>query len=157
RHLRSAGWQLLEQVHETEEQRLAGFDAFVGEVARFLAFKELPVPDGAAFELLVSRPGQRATHRQGQPPGLSFNLDGATPLPVQDEDRRPRLGGIINLGDEPPPLLFLNLPAQGLLAELRHRHSGQVMPATLAELADRFLTLCPDYPPLRLRIDPGEG
>jgi len=157
RHLRSTGWQMLEQAHETEEKRQAGFAAFAAEVARFLAFKDLPVPDGAAFELVVSKPGQRSSHWNGQPPGLAFNLDGATPVPVRDEARRPRLWGGINLGDEVTSLLFLNLPAQGLLAELERRHPGQSLPGTLGELAERFLTLCPDYPPVRLGIEPGEG
>ena len=28
---------------------------------------------------------------------------------------------------------------------------------TLEELAEGFLTRCPDYPPVRLRVEPGEG
>jgi hypothetical protein len=156
-HLCSACWDMVEKAQEAAMTGLDGFDAFAVEVARFLAFKELSVPEGAAFDLLVSKPGQRSIHRPGQPPGLRFSVAGTTSLPLSDEARRLRLWGGINLSDEPTSLVFVNLPARGLLAELGRRHPDALSIGTLDELAERFLTLCPDYPPVRLRIEPGEG
>jgi hypothetical protein len=97
RHLHEAWWRLVEQTTQ-DQSRLEGFDAFAVEVARFLAFKDLPLPEGAAFELLVSRPGQASTGWQ----------------------RSPRLWGGINLGDEPTSLVYRNPSCPDhLLARLR--------------------------------------
>jgi hypothetical protein len=157
RHLTSGWRHLLERARTPMEGRLDGFDAFVAHVAEFLTFKELPVPPGAAFDLLLSTPGLRSLQRSGVPPGLTFSLAALAPYPVEDATRWPRLWGGVNLGDESTSLLFINLPASDLLAELRRRYPDPFAPHTLGELADRFLTLCPDYPPVRLRIEPGEG
>jgi hypothetical protein len=129
RHLLDTWWRLLEQAGETGSHRLEGFDAFAVEVARFLAFKEIPVPEGARFDLLVTRPGQVAVRLEGPAPG------GAGPPGCC------RLWGAINLGTEITSLVFLNLPP---------RTPGD-------EPASRFLTRFPDYPLVRLRVEPGEG
>jgi hypothetical protein len=157
RHLISAWGRLLERAGAAGEGRLEGFDAFVADVAEFLAFKDVPVPGGAAFDVLVSTPGLRSLHRSGATPGLTFSLAAAAPYPVEDATRWPRLWGGINLGDEFTSLLFVNLPAADLLAELRRRCPDPFAPRTLGELAHQFLTTCTDYPPVRLRIEPGEG
>jgi hypothetical protein len=157
RHLFTAWGRLLERAGVSGEGRLEGFDAFVADVAEFLAFKDLPVPEGAAFDLLVSTPGLRSLPRKGMAPGLTFSLAAHAPYPVEGATRWPRLWGGVNLGEESTSLLFINLLAAELLAELRRRYPDPFAPSTLAELADRFLTLCPDYPPVRLRIEPGEG
>ncbi|HKI35116.1 MAG TPA: hypothetical protein VKA46_24885 [Gemmataceae bacterium] len=157
RHLFSAWWRLLEQAREAAPGRLEGFDRFVADVAGFLTFKDLPVPEGAAFDLLVSKPGLRSIRRNGAASGLTFNLAAETPYPLEDETGRPRLWGGLNLGDEATSLLFVNLLATDLLAEVRRRQSDLFSPCTHGELAERFLTLCADYPPVRLRIEPGEG
>src|SRR5215831_2538378 len=47
-HLRSSFWAMLER-----GEAPTGFDAFAAEVGRFLAFKQLPPPEGAAFELVL--------------------------------------------------------------------------------------------------------
>jgi hypothetical protein len=49
-HLRAYFWGMLEQ-----GEAAAGFDAFASEVGRFLAFKQLPPPEGAVFELVLQR------------------------------------------------------------------------------------------------------
>jgi hypothetical protein len=85
---------------------LEGFDAFAGRVSAFLAFKELPVPPGSAFEVTVSGPGQASVCWGG--------LAGS------------RLWGVVNLGDEAASVVFAGLP-------------------------DR------EGPPVRLRVEPGEG
>ena len=71
------------------EGRLPDFDFFVGQVAEFLAFKNLPLPEGARCDLVVSNPGPGAE-------GL----------------RPPGLWGTINLGDEPTSVVLLNLPCR---------------------------------------------
>jgi hypothetical protein len=152
KHLQSAWWRLLERAGDTGAP-LEGFDDFVVEVARFLAFKELPAPEGAVFDLLVSRPGLSAVGGEGLP----FNLPVETPLPPREEPPRPRTWGGINLGDEPTWLVFVNRPARDLMTELGRSRADLPPPATLGELAERFFNLCPDYPLVRLRIDPGEG
>jgi hypothetical protein len=82
-HLLSAWWRVAEAA-------LEGLDAFVGEVAEFLAFKGLPIPDGAVCDVLVSAPGRPSL--QGDGPGLGVGL-----------------WGVINLGAEPSALLFADL------------------------------------------------
>jgi hypothetical protein len=111
-HLIAAWCRVLENAEEQGRMPPDRFDAFVAQVVGFLAFKELPVPEGARFDLLLSKPG--------------------LPSVLEDEVARPRLWGGMNLGDEATSLVFINLAPQN--------------PA-----------LCPDYPPVRLRIDPGEG
>jgi hypothetical protein len=101
---------LLEGALESGKPGLAGFDAFTLALARFLTFKGLEVPDNATFDLLVSKPAQPSTSWPGRTPW-----------------------GVINLGEEPTSVVFINQPAE------------------------QPLTLCPDYPPVRLRVEPGEG
>jgi hypothetical protein len=110
-------------MQEAEQTWLEGLDTFTASVANLLAFKDIPVPGGAVFDVLVSRPGQQAVGLDGQSPGMTFN-------PAM-------LWGVINLGDESTSLVFLNLPAHEIQTELRERGS--------------------EYPPVRLRVDPGEG
>jgi hypothetical protein len=155
-HLRSAWWRLLEQAEKTGHAHLEGFDAFVTEVARFLAFKDVPIPEGAAFDLLVSKPGLRSLPLGGETRGLACNLAEATALPVTDETTCPRLWGGINLGDEPTALLFINLVVRDLLAGVT-THQQPFSPGTVGTLAERFLAVHPDYPVVRLEIAPGEG
>jgi hypothetical protein len=85
-------------------------DDFVAAVADFLSFKELPVPEGAVFDVVVSQPGLFASHQFG-----------------------PSIWGGINLGEEATSLVFLN------------QSPGEAP------------TLGAQYPPVRLRIEPGEG
>src|SRR5262249_39422774 len=59
-HLQTTWWDVLGRARMAGITQLEGFDAFVHEVASLLAFKELPVPNGANFELVASQPGQRS-------------------------------------------------------------------------------------------------
>jgi hypothetical protein len=159
RHLQSAFGTMLEQAAQASG-RLEGFDGFVREVARFLDFKGLAVPEGTVFDLLVSRPGQRSVQwdgETGQAVGLTFDLAGWLSWPVPDQARAPRLWGGINMGEEAVSLLFVNRSAEQLQADLACRLPGLSPPATMDELGRRFLTHCPDYPLVRLKIEPGEG
>jgi hypothetical protein len=58
-HLLSSFWGMLEQGGPAE-----GFDAFASEIGRFLAFKQLPPPEGAAFELVLHGPGGKPAVRR---------------------------------------------------------------------------------------------
>ena len=86
-HLRSAFWDVLAQAQANGEVPPDGFSAFAAEVARFLAFKQLPLPVGAVFELVVNRPGPTA------------------PLAASS------LWGLINLGEDAASVVFLKVPA----------------------------------------------
>src|SRR5262245_61348527 len=57
-HLQRTWWDLLDRARLAGTTHLDGFDAFVREVASLLAFKDLPVPAGASFDLVASQPGQ---------------------------------------------------------------------------------------------------
>jgi hypothetical protein len=85
-HLRSGFWDLLARATESGAVPAEGFGAFVAETARFLAFKQLPVPAGAVFDLVVTRPGPA--------PRLATTA----------------LWGLINLGEDPASVVFLSAP-----------------------------------------------
>jgi hypothetical protein len=57
-HLRSSFWAILEQ------GGMAGdFDAFASEIGRFLAFKQLPPPECAVYELVLHGAGGKVEPR----------------------------------------------------------------------------------------------
>ncbi len=160
-HLRSGWWKLLEQgVEVLGKDSLPGFDTFANQIDEFLAFKNLPFPEGAQCEVVVSDPG-RPSVREGpetnRPGGLRCNLAPWAPWPWAEERRWPRLWGGINLGDEDTSVVLINLACRQLDAELRRRFSDRPAPATVGELTGRFLRSCPDYPSVRLILGPGEG
>jgi hypothetical protein len=61
------------------------------------------------------------------------------------------------LGDEAISVVLVNLAAQHMHDQLAIGFPGVAPAATHGELAERFLARVPDYPPIRLRIEPGEG
>jgi hypothetical protein len=91
-HLRAAFVDLLAQAPESGAVPVEGFGAFAAEIARFLAFKELPVSAGAVFDLVVAQPGPAA------------NLAEAA------------LWGLINLGEDVASVVFLNVPTGAIPA-----------------------------------------
>jgi hypothetical protein len=117
-HLRSTLWGMLEQGEAAE-----GFDAFASEVGWFLAFKQLPAPEGAIFELVLHAAGGKV-----EPRGLwaVVNL-GDAPVVVAVPGLRVRLGAgeggrlpegvaadvIAPEGDAPDVLLLVRRPARG--------------------------------------------
>ena len=159
-HLQSTWWDLLDRARLAGTTHLEGFDDFVREVASLLAFKELPVPDGASFDLVASQPGQRSIRWNAggaRPEGLAFDVSPRTPWPLGPEGRPARLWGGINLGDEAVSVVLVNLAARQMHDLLATGWVDLAPAATHGELAERFLTHLPDYPPVRLRIEPGEG
>jgi hypothetical protein len=159
-HLQLAWWDLVESSLATAGARVHGFDAAVRKVADFLAFKDLPVPDGARFELVASQPGQRSirwTAGGTRPEGLAFDLSPQAAWPLSHERRQARLWGGINLGDEAAWVVLVNLAAGQIHDQLARCCADLPPAATLGRLAERFLTYLPDYPPVRLRVEPGDG
>lgn len=82
-HLRASFWVMLEQAGPD-----ADFDGFASEVQRFLAFKQLPAPERAVFELVLHGVGGTV-----EPSGLwaVVNL-GDDPVVVGVPGLRVRLG-----------------------------------------------------------------
>jgi hypothetical protein len=159
-HLQTAWWDLLDRARLAGTTHLEGFDVFMREVASLLAFKELPVPDGANFDLVASQPGQRSIRWNAggaRPEGLAFDVSPQTPWPPCHEGPPARLWGGINLGDEAISVALVNLAAQQMHDLLAMGFPELDPAATHGELAERFLTHLPGYPPVRLRIEPGEG
>jgi hypothetical protein len=160
-HLRAAWWALLEQNADVLGRvPIPGFDAFANQVAEFLEFKQLPMPKNARCDVVLSDVAQPASESGAEAnrlEGLSCNLPPWTPWPLPEERSWREPWGGINLGDEETSIVFVNLPYARLDEELRRRFPDQPAPATVGELADRFLRRCADYPPVRLILKPGEG
>jgi hypothetical protein len=160
-HLGSQWWNLLEHAPGLlGEGRLPGFESFVTQVCEFLAFKSLPVPEGARWDVVVSDCGQWLVSNgpgTNRSTGLRCNLAPRVPSPQAIEHRWARLWGGINLGDEATSVVLINLPCQKVDAELRRRFPDQPAPATVGELSERFLRAFSDYAPVRLILKPGEG
>jgi hypothetical protein len=156
-HLRGAWWDLLDAAADSGG-RIEGFDRFAARVAGFLCFKRLPPPASAQMEAVVTATGGRSIRRDattGRPAGLGSTVAPWTPWPGGVAGSR--LWGAVNLGDEDTALVMLNLPPATLAAELARLSRHHPAPATVGELVARFLRAFPDYPPIRLRLGPGEG
>jgi hypothetical protein len=160
-HLRSEWWQLLEQgAGVLGDGHLPGFETFVSQVVEFLDFKNLPVPEGARCNVVVSNPGQQFVNwapEAAGPVGLHCNFAPWTPWPGAEELRGSRLWGGINLGDEDTSVVLINLPCRQLDAELHRRFPDQPSATAVGELVAQFLRRCSDYPTVRLILRPGEG
>jgi hypothetical protein len=160
-HLLSEWWTLLERAAgDLGGGRLPGFEAFVSGVVEFLAFKDLAVPEGARCDVVVSNPGLQFVHRDleaNRPVGLQCNQAPWVPWLRAEELHWPRLWGGINLGGEETSVVLVNWSCRQLDAELRRRSPDQPSPAVVGELVGQFLRSCPDLPPVRLTLGPGEG
>jgi hypothetical protein len=153
RHLQSRWWDLLEQAAGVlGDGRLPGFEAFVSQLLDFLAFKNLPVPEGARCDAVVH--GGPVVNR---PAGLRCSLAPWDAWPGAQELGWQQLWGEINLGDEQTSVVLLTLPCRQLEAELGNRLPGQFSPPALGELVGHFLRSYPGYPMVRLTLEPGEG
>ena len=84
---------------------------------------------------------------------------------VDSWDRRPlrhrhrsRNRLCINLSREPRYSLFINLPLMKIFNKLGLRDPQDIFEDFRGlTLGHRFLQLCPDYPVIRMRVDPGEA
>ncbi len=160
-HLGVEWWSLLDRSAEAlAGGRLPDFDSFASQVVEFLAFKELPLPDGARCDVVVSDPAQRLVPwgpGANRSDGLRCNVEADAPWPWPKERDWPQLWGGINLGDEDTSVVLMNLTCRQIDAEMRQRLPDQPTPRTVGELAQRFLHSQADYPPVRLTLGPGEG
>lgn len=130
--LRARWWKTAEALGMAGDSD--AYPAYAREVVEYLRAQGLPAPADTAAEAVVTAPDRRTT-RDG--------LDGSV-------DVR-RGGGLIagvNLGDEPTAVVFLNLPPAAMRAKT---------PAQDRWLAKTFLAAHPDYPLVKVRLDPGEG
>jgi hypothetical protein len=159
-HVQTTWWGLLDRARLGGTMQLEGFDVFVRAVSSLLAFKELPVPDGASFDLVASQPGQRSIRWNAggaRAEGLAFDVSPRTLWPPCPEGRPARLWGGMNLGAEALSVVLVNLAAQQMHDLLAMGFPDLAPAATHGELAECFLRHLAEYPPVRLRIEPGEG
>jgi hypothetical protein len=150
-HLSTAWRNLLDAAAESGGP-VRGFDAFAASAAEFLAFKGLGVSGAAQMEAVVAAPGARSIRTApatGEPAGLGPTVAPWAAWPFATPDAAPRLRAVVNLGDGPAALVLFNLALSSLAVE--------PAPATVGELVARVLGAGRDYPPVRLRLDPGEG
>jgi hypothetical protein len=155
-HLRDEWWGLLDAAAETDGP-VRNFDAYAAKVHEFLEFKGLDPSGPTQMEAVVTSAGQRSIRHDpatGQPAGLGPTVAVWAPYPPVAGGTVPRLHALVNLGDEPTGVVLINLSPAGLAAGQARPGSG---PATVGELAQRFLGERPDYPPVRIRLGPGEG
>jgi hypothetical protein len=163
-HLCALWWQLLERAADggVEAGQLPGYDAFLGRLADFLAFKNLPIDEPASCEVVVSRPEQRSVRwdtAAGRALGLSCSVPPQTSC-ISLESKslcRPRLWGAINLGDEPTSFVLINVPCRNMAGILHRDFPDRAPPATLGALIENFLRARPDVPTVRVILNSGEG
>ncbi len=122
----------------TESVGLAGdsdaYPAYARQVLDFLHSHGIPVSPETTCEAAITVPDQRTTRD-----GLELSVD------VR------RGGGVIggvNLGDEPASLVFLNLPPAALHTRIESQDRW---------LAKNFFEAYPDYPLVKLLLEPGDG
>jgi hypothetical protein len=162
-HLCAQWWQLLERAGDgAGAGRLPGYDAFLAQLADFLAFKELAIDDPVSCEVVVSRPGQRSVRwdpAAGRALGLGCTVAPQTPCTSLESRSlcRPRLWGAVNLGDEATSFVLIDPPCRTMARMLRHDFPDCAPPATLGDLIEQFLRASPDVSPVRVILHPGEG
>jgi hypothetical protein len=111
------------------------------------------------MDAVVTAAGGQSIRRDdatGRQAGLGPTVAPWTPWPLRAVPAS-RLWGVVNLGDEDTALVVLNLPPAALAAELARRCPVNPATVVVGELVGRFLRAFPDYPPIRVRLGPGEG
>ena len=153
-HLRRQWWVL----PDGGEKRAVDdhpYRAFVESVIEFLRFKLLPLPSRCRVDVVVSRPGQRATEWRaaaGWPRGL-----GESPEEMTHARASAPPVAVINLGDEATHFVLLNLAPAAMAAMLGLPWPGDDARAASSELAGRFLATLPTYPLIRVRLEPARA
>ncbi len=157
-HVRDEWWDMLDAAAGSGGP-IPGFDAFAGRVREFLDFKGLAPSGPVQMEVVATAAGERSIRRDpdtGRPAGLGPTVAPWAAYPPGADVAVRRLHAVVNLGDEPTGVVLINLSLAGLAAEL---HPGSKPPpgTPVGELVGRFLRGCPEYPPVRVRLGPGEG
>ena len=165
-HLLAKWWELAAGQVETLPTGLDGMAPFARAVADFAQFKGVPLPQQCSFEVTATAPAGLPTTTNADgiaaPSAGPLFPSSRTVFPLSRTAeliaaKSPVVGGV-NLGDERTTLLFLNLH-RSRMAELLNgkRHGSQAVGVTAGDLVDLFLAHFPDYPLVRLVLDPGEG
>lgn len=121
--------------------------AFLGELLELFRFKRLPLPERCAGSVVASRPGLRSTR---------LRPDGKQLAGLACSDLASGAGGVgaplcvLNLGDEATHLVLLNLGPLDLRRRLPDRVGTE-------QLLDEFHERHPQYPLVRVRLEPGDG
>ena len=149
--LRRAWWACAERGGSAAD---ADFEPVFVEMAEFLRFKGLPLPERVHLEVAVSAPGLRSTRvgADGAPLGLGF---GDRPATADAPGRVPL--GLVNLGDEASFVVLVAHPPQTLAARLVAAGAPDVETLAPQALVACFLSAFPEEPLLRVRLAPGEG
>jgi hypothetical protein len=86
---------------------------------------------------------------------IGLHIDNWDSLPMHMRDKaRSRL--ILNLGDEPRFVVFINLTVAKMM-EMMSAAEGTLQRGPLTEYTGNFFSRFPLYPVTRLRVEPGEG
>lgn len=149
-HVRQTWWDAAEQ-SESLEGELPGYQRFVTQLVEFLSFKRLPLPAQCSFDVVASRPEQSSTRVNPSTQALAGLAHSAAGLPPLGAHLRTL--AFINLGDEATHLVLCNLGRDDLHAFVPPERA----PADTRGLTAEFLRLYPDYPLIRIRLEPGDG
>jgi len=159
-HLRAKWWQMAARQVEKLPAGLDGMEPFARAIADFAQFKGVPLPPQCAFEVTLTSPAD--------PPG-STSAGAIEATTAGDVLQRSRRAGAVapsapviarvNLGDERTALIFLNLRGSRITEMVNDQRESRKA-AIATEEGDpvcSFLAHFPDYPLVRLFLDPGEG
>ncbi len=137
--LRARWWEFAAGQESEASKSALTFTQVAGEISEFLGFKRLPLPRPSTLEVVVHAPDL---------PSIKPAMAGlAAPLPWTG------LCGGINLGDQETSLVVINLGER----QVRERRLECSVETPFLDRVGVFLTAHPEYPVLRIRLQPGEG
>jgi len=163
--LRTRWWNLAETGAGSPGAGDNWFTSYVRQIAEFARFKGLPLPSSCFFEAVISPQDQRSTRidASSEVPrlaGLLSNMTvsgahavGAAICTVQIS----RMLAGINLGEEPTSIVFVNLSPSQMAERLALEGIERASMGAPDDVARRFLNRFPEYPLVRLPLNPGEG
>ena len=122
--------------------RFREYERFVASLASFFRFKKVAVENCSFTVMAAETPHQSAFTRLGMHGGLEIGSPEEGPLLA------------INLGNEPTPLVLLNLPIRRMRELLAARGFTEESPS---RTPDQFMKLFPDYPLVRLALPARHG
>lgn len=156
-HLRTRCWAILALEVEAMTSGSA-MKPFAREILEFTSFKQVPVPRQCRFELTVSPPGRPDLSHAAEPDTVLAGSSSAE----RNTKHAPPIARV-NLGDERSAMIFLNLGRRrisemlGTESATDSASDGAVQPLASDDLVRRFLARFPEYPLLRVLLEPGEG
>ena len=150
-------WDLdLEQVvRQLNNQVLVkSYGDFVDQLAEFLRFIEAPVPRRCEFQTMISALGQRSTRVD---PSNKNTLGLKADRCYQEAGEL--MAASVNMGDETRSMVWLNLCPLLMRNVLERQNKKKIYKdeASLRNMVNNFLAEFPQYPILRLNIEPGQG